>query len=478
MKGSKQMSEKSNIERTALKAGSWYIICNFINKGIAFITMPIFTRLLSKTVIGEFSNYTTWLNLFLIIFTLDVHATVTRARFDFKTDLDGYLSSISIMSAVSTIICALTMSLFWDFFQPILGVPYEHFLIMCLTIVCYGAYEVFMIKQRVEYKYKMFSIMTLTVSIFTIFISIVLVIVMEDKLVGRIYGYTIPHAVVYVVMFLYIVNRGRKFNLSYCKYCLKVCLPFVPHLVSMTILSTSDRAMINNMVGSEATAIYTVGYSCGAIITLLSTSMNQAWAPWLSEQLHEKNYFATRKVSIRYLGMFALMVVVIALFGPELVMIMGGKSYIEAKYVLPPILAGGIFQFAYSMFVNIETYEMKTGGMALATVTAAAINVGLNYAFIPIYGYIAAAYTTLVGYGVLFLIHFILVKRLGMTKVYPVRKVCLTLATSSIVVILYTFLYMNNVVRYSLMVGVVIVGIILFRKYRDTLISIIKELLS
>ena len=42
------------MKNKALKAGFWYTFSNFLIKGIAFLTMPIFTRIMSKYDIGIF----------------------------------------------------------------------------------------------------------------------------------------------------------------------------------------------------------------------------------------------------------------------------------------------------------------------------------------------------------------------------------------------------------------------------------------
>lgn len=44
----------------AIKAGFWYVASTFLLKSIAFITIPIFSRLLSKSDFGEFGNYANW----------------------------------------------------------------------------------------------------------------------------------------------------------------------------------------------------------------------------------------------------------------------------------------------------------------------------------------------------------------------------------------------------------------------------------
>jgi O-antigen/teichoic acid export membrane protein len=56
----------------------------------------------------------------------------------------------------------------------------------------------------------------------------------------------------------------------------------------------------------------------------------------------------------------------------------------------------------------IEYYYGKTKFIAVGSMLAAALNVILNNIFIPTYGYVAAAYTTMVTYFLYFTFHFIL----------------------------------------------------------------------
>ena len=68
----------------------------------------------------------------------------------------------------------------------------------------------------------------------------------------------------------------------------------------------------------------------------------------------------------------------IMLIVPEFLLIMGGQSYIEAIYVMPPVAFGCVCQFIYTMHVNIEQFKKKTVGMAIASISAAGLNYLLN----------------------------------------------------------------------------------------------------
>ena len=55
-----------------LKASVMYTIAGLLTKGLSFITMPIFTRLLSVEQIGMIANFTSWQSILLTITTLSL----------------------------------------------------------------------------------------------------------------------------------------------------------------------------------------------------------------------------------------------------------------------------------------------------------------------------------------------------------------------------------------------------------------------
>ena len=69
----------------------------------------------------------------------------------------------------------------------------------------------------------------------------------------------------------------------------------------------------------------------------------------------------------------------------------------------------------------------KTKFIALGTTLAAIINIVLNAIFIPRYGYVAAAYTTLVTYALYFLFHYYLYRHIEKEKIYSVKAIVLSI---------------------------------------------------
>ena len=197
-------------------------------------------------------------------------------------------------------------------------------------------------------------------------------------------------------------------------------------------------------------------------------------------------------VPVTYISLFLpLLYAVGALFGlavspiiigvlmlvPEIILILGGKAYIGAVYCLPPLIASCVFQFIYTMYVNIEFYKKKTIGVSIATMIATAINIVLNLIFIPMnpeHSYVIAAYTTLVGYIVLFILHYFIVKRMKMEFVYDIKFILGALALTLIVSGVMNLLYRVTFARYAIVLVYGAVILCFAYRYKDEIIGIFK----
>lgn len=459
----------------ALASGVWFTVSNFIMKTIGFLTTPIFTRLMTKTEYGDFNNFQTWLMILMYITSLNLEGSLIRASQEFKDDIDRYSFSMVALSALSTSAWWIIANVFYNPISSLLDVNRLYLNAMFVYLLFYPAVNIFQFTERFKFKYKWTVISTMCISIGASLLSVVFVVLLDDKLFGRTIGYVIPSIIVGTIVVLFYIKRAKNIYIKYWKYALPITLPFIPHLLSMYLLTNMDKVMIKKICSSEDLAMYSLAYIVGTLITILGYSINNAYSPWLAEKLNAKEYIAIKKLSLPYVAIVSYLAVGAVLITPELLLIMGGNSYAEAKYVMPPVAAGCILQFVYCMYVNIEQYEKKTVPMAFASLIAALTNFALNYLFIPKYGYIAAAYTTYVGYLVLLLLHMFIVKKLKMAFVYKNIPILIVAVITSLIVISVTFLFNHNIVRYAIIVVYAIVTLALLYKNRKGIISFVRR---
>lgn len=460
--------------KKAFKSGIWYTASNFLVRSIGFLTTPIFTRLLSKDEYGGFNNFVSWQAIAVILVTLHLEATLLSARYDFEEKFDEYIFSMLSLSSVSCLLWYLLTWFFSDYFTSLLNMSRFQINLLMVYLLFLPAVTLFQTRERYYFKYKMTVLTSVILSVGTAVLSVGLVILMQKKLDGRIIGAVLPTVLLGIVFFIFFIKKGKMIRISYWKYAVPICLPYIPHLLSLTLLNSTDRVMITKFCGTEDTAMYSLAYNCGAIVTLLMTSLNSAYAPWLAESLSLKHYNEVNKFSKTYTVSFLFMAIGIMLVAPEVLLILGGEKYIEAKYVMTPVAMGCVCQFLYTLFVNVEQINRKTFGMAIASMIAAVVNLGLNYMFIPQIGYLAAAYTTLVGYVCLLLIHMYLVYRLGFSKLYNYRHILMIVAVGVICMALITVIYSYNPIRYIILAIYMLFFLYVLNKYKRGILSLLK----
>ena len=333
----------------------------------------------------------------------------------------------------------------------------------------------FLNEQRYEYKYKLVVALTLFVVLANVGLSFVLIAIMDDCLLARILGSYLPLFIIAAILYMRYFIKARNVTIVYWKYALPIAIPYIFHLLSSNILGSSDRTMITNICGATDNALYSMCYNLAMIVNFMWSSLNNAFAPWMTEKMNTKDYGAIKKMSYPYILIFAYLLIGIMLIAPEAILILGGEKYYNAIFVVPPVMYGYFFMLIYSLYVNIEQFEKKTIGMAVATAIAAVTNIALNAVFIPIFGYIAAAYTTLIGYVLLTVIHFLLVKYMGLEKMFDTRFIIFGAILVGILTVVITMLYSVTFIRWVVIMLYALSILIITIKNRKTILRCIKK---
>lgn len=444
-----------------IKASTWYIVCSFMTNALNFITAPVFTRIMPKEAYGEYSNFISWYGIISCIIGINLAATIMRAKYDFKDEFKSYTTSMMLLAAVHVLVLYIIA---WGFRDRLIIHLNMSMLYITLIFVC-SFFQivngVFQTIQRLEYKYKTSVLLTIGTALMTSITSVILVLCWDDKLLAKVVGSQVPALIVYVGMYIYFLSQWQRPRLIHWKYAYVIALPFIPHMLAGSMLSSLDRVMITDLRGAEETATYSVAGNCLAIMSIFSTSINMAIQPWLAEKLYNKEYVQIKKKVNIALILFGLVCSYLIMLSKEVILILGGKRYSNAVAIMPPLVIGCMFQYIYTFYVSVEQFEKKTVGMAVATLVAALVNGGLNEVFIPQYGYVAAAYTTMVSYLLLFLIHYFLVRRLKLQILFDIKVIFGLVAALSLVGGIASM--SSTYLRYGLtfaMTGIILCGIV------------------
>lgn len=443
-----------------VKVSGWFAVCSIVQKAIQFITIPLFTRLLSTDEYGQFTIYQSWLNLFLIFATLNLYAGVfNNGMVKYEDHREEYLSSMQGLSILSTFVVFILYWIFSPLAKDLVGLSAAAMFIMFFQILFTPPLSFWSTKQRFEYKYRKLVGITLSIAILNPVIGLLIVVFAQDKGLARIFSSAIVGIVIGAGFMVYNFMKGKVFyNRTYWIFALKFNLPLIPHYLSMIILGQADRIMIEWYYDKSQVAIYGLAYSLSLVMGIVTQSINSSFIPWTYRQCQHRNYKKIGQVSDALLLLVGIVSLIPAILAPELMAILGPAEYAEGAYLVAPISMSVFFTFLYSLFGNIEFYFEKSKFVMIASVSGAILNIVLNAICIPLFGYQAAAYTTLVCYIAFSVAHYVFMKRTckekGVTEdIYNIRRI-IVLSISLIIVSHGIMLTYSNII---LRLGVILI---------------------
>ncbi|MBR4947004.1 MAG: oligosaccharide flippase family protein [Clostridiales bacterium] len=474
------MLEKYKNMPVQAKASIWYAVCNFFQKGISFIVVPIYIRLLTTGEYGEWNIFQSWRDILIVLASLNLYAGVyTKTLVDNKNDRDRYTSSMQGLGTLITIGLLAVYVFTRAWVNPLIGLNTPYMLLLFLYFIVYPAFSFWGTRQRVEYKYKSMVVVTAIVSLLTPALSLALFFMTELRELALVLGFLIVQCAIGIIFYVYHFIKGKCFfNKGYWKYAVKFNVPLIPHYLSLIVLGQSDKIMIKYYCGESDAGIYSFPYQIASAINVLITAINGSRVPWMYEQLKAKIYDRIGKITNMLILLMGGIVTFIALLAPE-IMLIGTADYEEAVYVIPVVTLGVFFTFIYDLYASIEFYYGSTKYVMYASVTGAVLNIILNAIFLPVFGYIAAAYTTLICYIIFMLMHYLFARKVIKeqnisTQIYNNKMIFLFSAVITIVGLGCMATYLFLPVRILLIAAVLIAAFILRKKIIGILKSIKK----
>lgn len=476
-------SAKDNLIKTyknipvPAKASFFFVVCSFVQKGIALLSTPIFTRLLTTEEYGRYTVYQSWYAILLIFCTMYVeHGAFNKGILKYEADKDRFVSSLLGLTTSITIILWILYTVFSSAIENVTGLSAFMINAMFLHLIFLPAFTVWSANERFHFRYKKLMIVTLLFAFANPSLGIIAIVLTGMGAEARIASIVVVQVVMCGYFYQKLMRGGKcYFSKEYWKYALCFCIPMIPHYLSESILQQSDRLMINHFIGADKAAIYSIAYTISMMVTYVSNAINQSFMPYLYKGLKGKavSKIADLQKTILIIVLGAC-ILVIAL-APEIVIVFATNAYKEAIDIIPPVAMSVFFIFLCNHFSYVEMYFGKNIFITCASIVAAMINVVLNYIFIPKVGYVAAGYTTLISYIVLCIIHYCMycwmLKRKKMYKLYEGKFIWFIILVAMLIMVMMTMTYHNIIIRYALVLTLVIITFV----KRKTIINLIKR---
>jgi O-antigen/teichoic acid export membrane protein len=416
------------------RATAVYGLASFSIRAMNFLLIPLYTRYLTPTDYGIIYLAETVAVFLLLCGNLAADTAIQRLYFRHCEDgveLGSYLGSV-VRFALATIITLLTMAfVFGPSAQRLVAGRFD---VPFFPFIALGLGTAAMI-QLVQYRLAIYqaarqpwsyAIVSLCLFGLTTIACVYCVVIQHHGAVGMLAGKLIATTFVAIgaawSMRLYLRSR---FRWRFVRETLAFGLPLVPHQIMAGGLIVADRFILEYYRDLSEVGIYSLAYTLGMVMFLVTQALSQAWVPMFFELAGERDI--NRHVLARICSGLAVLLIAIASFGillsPEFVRLVLDPRYRAADRLVPLIVLGYLFHSLFALFHVPILQAKRTNFVFLASFVAFVANIALNLAWIPRWGMYGAGWATTLAYGIEAVLAYFFAQRFFSLAYKPVEIV-------------------------------------------------------
>ncbi len=213
-----------------------------------------------------------------------------------------------------------------------------------------------------------------------------------------------------IISFFYIRRYAEKFiklkfNISFKLWQDIFCksLPLFISGIFIFVYHRTDQIMLLQMKGVEAVGSYSAAVKFAEVFNIIPIALVASLLPLMSKCFYSKNEYFEKiyQLSFKYLLLFIIPVAFgVAIFSDSITVIIYGDNFLSSGLALRFLIWAEVFVFLGIMNNTILVAANKQIIDPFLTGISAIANILLNFIFIPRYGFVGAAATTLVAYAV------------------------------------------------------------------------------
>ena len=404
--------------RRLAKGSTLYGLGGLLPKTLGFVLIPIYTRYLTPREYGVLVYVGAIYAVLSIVMEMGQGQAVQRFYFEKRDDPEGlrsFLGSVQLFLFGANLVLAFLLVVFGDRLFFFSSIPFRPLLLIAVATAFFSISPIvplwlFRARERaapfvglqIGYFVAVAGAIILAVAVWRLGVL--------GALEARLYV-TVGYAVLgWALVAPRIRFRADRKDIG---DALRFGLPLVPMDVANWILTFSDRVLLERMTTLEQVGLYSLGYTIGMVMADVVRSIHKAYLPYFLDIVgsDSKAPRTLATMGLAYVTAISAIALFGVLFAREGVMLLAAKSYHGAARVVPYVIVGYLIHGLYYLCINPLYYLKQTGILSVATVVAAAVNVGLNLLWIPRFGMMGAAYATVAAYLVPFLLVFAIAQR-------------------------------------------------------------------
>ncbi len=411
--------------RGLIKHSSNYLLANVATKALSFISIPVYTRLLTVSDYGIVNVFFATVQIATILLTLNTEVAISRFYYDTKNldEFKKFVGTSVVLSGGIFLIMSLLSVLLLPQLSGLTGLSE----ILCLFILPVSLYYIINSVFTQIYNPMMESQKIAVVSSVQVYLAfglsvLFILLLNKDKYYGQVYG-TVTAMVLLSGYLLHNIKPYVKlsFEWKYVRYILSYSIPNLPYALSGLIISVFGRIIIGNNNGFGDAGIYSFSANIGALMLIIIMVTHQAWNPYYFRYMNEgdtasidKDYDLIWRLTLTA-GLF------LSFFGTDIGILLGRPQYYGGLYLVPIFSLGYVFyQWAYVYMRNCG-YAKRMIWNAVVVIASGVCNVIFSVWLIKSSGDLGVAVAFTLSYLILLVLCY-LVNRFQLKLYSPSLK--------------------------------------------------------
>lgn len=380
---------------------SWLIAGKVFQMILSFLISIFTARYLGPSNYGIINYATAYVAFFTSLCTLGINSVIVKDFVNNPEDQGQTIGTTVVLRAISSILSSLMIVLIVSIIDK--GEPTTILVsFMCSLSLLFQVFDTINYWFQSRYESKVTAIATLIAYIVTSVYKIVLLI-FGMNVVWFALATSIDYVCIAVFLLLaYKKHNGPKFKFSWCKgkELLLQSYHYILSGMMVAIYGQTDKLMIKQMMDSTSVGYYSLASSVNGMWVFVLAAVIDSMVPTIMKYHKEGNIEQFERKNrqlyaiVIYVSVFVAICMII--FGKWAIVLLYGEAYAPAANTLKIVAWYTIFSYLGVARNSWIVCENKQKYLKYMYLSAAIINVVLNYFLIPIWGPSGAAMASLI----------------------------------------------------------------------------------
>lgn len=447
-----------------------YGLSSIVGRFLNYLLVPLYTAVIPASTggYGVVSNVYAYTALILVFLTFGMETGFFRfANKSGEHPEKVYANTLIFVGGLSLIFVILCM-LFLHPISSLLEYPdHPDYIAMMVLVVALDSFQCIPFAYL---RYKKRPIKFASIKLFNIIGNILLNLfflllcpwldVHAHQLVSWFYrpeylvGYIfVSNLIMSLVQMFFFIPELRGFSYRVDKVLLKQMISYsFPILVFgvVGILNQTIDKMIypflfdDRQEGLVQLGIYSATSKVAMIMAMFTQAFRYAYEPFVFGKNKEGDNRKMYSVAMKYFFIFSLLAFLAVMFYMDILRYMVARDYWEGLSVVAIVMGAEIFKGIYFNLSFWYKLTDETQWGAYFSIIGCAVILALNIWLVPTYGYVASAWASVAGYGVITLLSYIIGQKKYPVS-YPLKDMAVYLILAAVLFVLSQEVIISNV---------------------------------